>query len=95
MSQCILCLDNVPDSYKPKELGCACQLSFHTKCWTQYVLEKGYVECPLCKTYFVMNPLHMVTVPPKDKKMWAYPLGICALLFLVNLVIIGIILEKR
>ena len=87
MSQCIVCLEEA--SEKPRELHCACKLAFHEKCWSLYIEGKEEIDCPLCKESFVLRR------EEKERRLWAFPILICAFLFLINLSVIGFVLSQR
>jgi len=60
MEACIICIEESTPENTVVELdfkqyanvACSCKIHVHTRCWMQYIIHKGRIECPICHKIF-------------------------------------------
>ena len=60
MEQCIICIEESTSENAVVELdfkqypnvACSCKIHVHTRCWMQYIIHNGRIECPICHKIF-------------------------------------------
>jgi hypothetical protein len=57
---CLFCLEEIKETQEaPNVVGCGCEIHTHPKCLQAWFEQKQEVECPICHTVSVPNPVHV------------------------------------
>lgn len=54
---CLICFEAVKDEMNENPVGCPCRLFAHRACLDEWFTQKQQLECPICHTVFLPNPL--------------------------------------
>ena len=54
---CLFCLETVEKDKLSNPIGCQCQILAHRSCFEQWFTQKNQMECPICHTIAVPNPV--------------------------------------
>ncbi len=54
---CLFCLETVEKQAIPNPVGCRCNIVAHQACFETWFEQKHQMECPICHTVAIPNPM--------------------------------------
>ncbi len=54
---CLFCLETIEKEKFENPIGCRCNIAAHRSCFEQWFIQKQQMECPICHTTAIPNPI--------------------------------------